>query len=1171
MATWGSYDTLANYLTNGYWAWSGYQGSGSRKFDHTNITVNITNLSANDKGLVRQALDLWSDVSGLSFTETTGSADITFKTTTNGKAVTNMSTSGSTIDTSTVKVDKDWGGGQTATLDSYRFQTYIHEIGHALGLGHQGPYNNSATYPDDAAYTNDSWQLSVMSYFDQNENTAITGTRARVYTPQLVDIIAIQNLYGTSPSVRTGNTTYGDGNNTGRASYGTNFTNFPTVTIYDTGGIDTLNYSGDTGDQTIRLGAEQMSSVYGEINNIIIARGVTIENAVSGSGNDTIYGNSASNTLTGNAGNDRLFGVSGNDTLNGGTGMDSLYGSTGNDSLSGGAGNDRLYGSQGNDRLNGGTGDDYLSGGDGSDVLAGDDGVDSLYGGSGLDILKPGQGGIDEGDVYDGGADTDYLDMTDLTAGYTIDLASGFVKYFFPIIVPLGEGARGTAPALSGITATLSNIENVWGAGGNDNITGDANANYLWGYDGNDTIDGGAGNDTLSGGDGNDRLTGGGGIDNYYGGAGNDRLSPGSSGIGQGEIYNGGSGTDTLDMSVMIGDGYTINLTTGVLQWTGAFPFPITITASMSSIENVTGAGGADTITGDSGDNVLRGGTGDDRIIGEDGLDKLYGGSGDDTLLASSDSSGIDDGEVYDGGAGIDTLDLSTLTAGYTVNLGTGTFNWSPFILGASGAASDLIIPPIIITPVNATVSGIENIIGGAGNDSLTGDAGANVIDAGKGNDKVYYDLASSDPANADSYDGGLGTDTFLVTNAALAPHVVDLAAGEFRSGTDVIATLTGFENVSVTGAHKVIGDGKANVINGVGNYDNDFSGGFNADTLNGGDGNDTLRGGFSTDSVNGGNGDDLIIVESGEFFDNVDGGAGVDTLDHSAVTRSGDVFDFDAGQIITSYATGTPTLAGIEVYQDGSGGNEIRAAGGVDGNSYYGNDGDDLMVASGTAIETMDGGAGFDTLDLRGFAGNYVYSMASGNTQILGESFLNFEKVLTGAGKDRITGTAGGDEVLSGAGRDIVKGMDGADRLSGQGGNDRLFGGGGNDKLFGGGQTDRLIGGQGKDVLKGGAGRDILDGGGGNDRMFGGNGVDTFLFKAGGGKDVILDFADDIDVVKLDQSLWGGGMTKAQVISTFATTTVGGDVVLDFGGGNALTIVGLGSENNLLNDLVLI
>lgn len=1160
MPTWASYDTLASYLTSGYWS--------LRKFDHTNITVNITNLSANDKSLVRQALELWSDVSGLSFTETSGSADIRFKTTTNGKAVTSMSTSGSTIDSATIKVDQDWGGGQTATLDSYRFQTYIHEIGHALGLGHQGPYNFTATYPDDALYTNDSWQLSVMSYFNQDENTAITGSWARVLTPQLVDIIAIQNLYGTSPSVRTGNTVYGDGNNTGRPSYGTSFTNFPTVTIYDTGGIDTLNYSGYTGDQTIRLGAEQMSSVYGKINNIIIARGVTIENAVSGSGNDSIFGNTAANTLTGNAGNDRLYGLSGNDTLNGGAGMDTLYGSTGNDSLSGGGGNDTLYGSADNDRLNGGNGDDYLSGGSGNDVLAGDDGVDSLYGGSGVDVLKPGQGGIDEGDIYDGGADTDYLDMTDLTTGYTIDLASGFVKYFFPIIVLPGEGAGVAAPGV--ITATLSNIENVWGAGGNDNITGDANANYLWGYDGNDALDGGDGNDTLSGGAGDDTLTGGAGIDNSYGGSGNDVLGPGSAGISQGEVYSGGSGTDTIDMSVMTSSGYTINLTTGDLQWSGVI-LPITITASMIGIENVVGAGGGDNITGSSGNNVLRGGGGSDLITGEGGVDRLYGGAGDDTLRASSDSSGIDDGEVYDGGAGIDTLDLSTLTSGYTVNLGTGTFSWSPFILGAGGAASDFIIPPIIITPVNATVNGIENIIGAAGNDSLTGDAGANVIDAGAGNDKVYYDLDTSDPANADSYDGGSGTDTFLVTSAALAPHVVDLAAGEFRSGSDIIATLTGFENVSVTGAHRVIGNATGNVISGVGNYDNDFSGGLGADTLNGGDGNDTLRGGLSTDVVNGGNGDDLIIVEQDEYFDNVDGGAGVDTLDHSAVSWSGDVFDFDAGQIVTTNAVGTPTLAGIEVYRDGSGGNEIRAAGGVDGNSYFGNGGDDLMVASGTAVETMDGGAGFDTLDLRGFAGNYVYSMASGNTQILGESFVNFEKVLTGAGRDRITGTAGKDEVLSGAGRDLVKGMAGADRLSGQGGNDRLFGGGGNDRLFGGGQADRLIGGQGKDVLKGGGGKDVLDGGGGNDRLFGGNGVDAFLFKAGGGKDVIMDFADDIDVLKLDQSLWGGGMTKAQVISNFATTTGGGDVVLDFGGGNVLTIVGLGSENNLLNDLVLI
>ncbi len=1155
MATTGTYDQMATYLTNGYWVWSGYKGSTQRSFNHTNITVNLTALGTSDKDFARKALDLWADVSGLTFTETTGPADITYNNT-GGGAKTAMTTSGTVLTSSTVKIDTAWGGGTGSSLDSYRFSTFIHETGHALGLGHGGPYNNSATYPTDAVYLNDSWQTSVMSYFNQTENTNVTGSYAYVLTPQLVDIIAIQNLYGTSGSVRTGNTIYGDGNNTGRASYGTGFTNDVTVTIYDSGGTDTLNYSGYSGNQTIKLAAESMSSVYGAINNVIIARGVIIENATSGAGNDVITGNSWANVLRGNGGNDTLYGVGGFDTLYGGTGDDTLYG------------------------------------GDGNDVLVGDGGVDSLYGGAGSDILRPGTSGISTGDSFVGGTGTDTLDMSAMFVGYTINLAAGSVTYF--------NRFSGT------LTASVSTVENVWGAQGNDRITGDSGANYLWGNSGNDTISGGAGDDTLSGGAGNDQLTGDGGTDQLFGGDGNDVLSPGSTGIASGEIYDGGAGTDTLDMSVMTGAGYTVNLSSNLLRWVSPVLIIPSVDAQVKNVENVTGAGGNDTITGDGAANVLHGGNGNDLITGGGGVDQLYGDAGNDTLRASSDSTGISEGEIYDGGAGTDTLDMSTLTAGYTVNLGTGVFRWSPFGV-AAGTGGSGAVTPLPILPINATVTNIENITGSSGNDSLTGDSGVNVINAGDGNDFVNYDAATSDPTVTDAYDGGAGTDTFRVTNASLPQHVVDLFGGEFRVGTNVIATLVGFENVTVAGTHTVIGNGVDNVITGTGTGNNIFSGGFGNDTLNGGggddnlsgdagndtlnggDGNDVLAGGFGTDTVNGGAGNDTIIINSGEFFDNVDGGLGTDTLDMSTVTRSGDVFDFAAGTITTTFATGTPTLAGIEIFKDGSGGNRIVAADGVDGNSYFGNGGDDTMVASATAIESMDGGAGFDILDLSSYSGNYVYSMATGGTHLTGESFTGFEEVIMGGGNDRVIGSTGDDIIFGGGGADRIIAGGGADRLLGGagkdvllagGGRDVLLGGGGGDVLKGGGARDIMIGGggrdimdggRGNDVLRGGGGNDVINGGGGNDRLFGNNGADVFKFGLGGKHDVIRDFADDIDTIKLDHALWGGGMNKAQVISSFASVTSGGDVVLDFGGADVLTITGLGDATLLLNDLVLV
>ena len=67
-------------------------------------------------------------------------------------------------------------------LNTYAFQTYIHEIGHALGLGHPGNYNGEARYPNDAEFQNDSWAMSIMSYFGQTENTYFAGLGFTIIT-----------------------------------------------------------------------------------------------------------------------------------------------------------------------------------------------------------------------------------------------------------------------------------------------------------------------------------------------------------------------------------------------------------------------------------------------------------------------------------------------------------------------------------------------------------------------------------------------------------------------------------------------------------------------------------------------------------------------------------------------------------------------------------------------------------------------------------------------------------------------------------------------------------------------------------------------------------------------------------------------------------------------------
>ena len=309
-------DQIANQLTSGYW------GGEIQRFaldQSRQLTYNIDGLTAQGQHLAVQALQTWSQITGITFVPSSSpDAQIEFADDDpeGGAFTESFYDQSGNITSSDVNVDVSWLQGDF-TVGGYTYQAYLHEIGHALGLGHAGNYNTAADYPYDALSQNDAWSTSVMSYFSQIDSSYFSGqgfTYANLVTPMVADILAMQQLYGLSSTTRSGNTIYGFNSNAGSPFDASALTNVA-FTIFDTGGTDTLDYSQYAFNQTINLNPETFSSIGGERGNVSIARGTIIENAIGGSFKDTIIGNSVANVLTGSGGVDTLTGGLSNDTF----------------------------------------------------------------------------------------------------------------------------------------------------------------------------------------------------------------------------------------------------------------------------------------------------------------------------------------------------------------------------------------------------------------------------------------------------------------------------------------------------------------------------------------------------------------------------------------------------------------------------------------------------------------------------------------------------------------------------------------------------------------------------------------------------------------------------------------------------------------------------------------
>ena len=871
-----------------------------------------------------------------------------------------------------------------------------------------------------------------MSYFSQSGNTHIEANFAHPVTPMIADIIAIQDLYGVPRDINSDDTVYGYGSNvggyvgqlfaamSGEETDSTVYAGGPVaLTLYDTGGDDTLDLRWDVDDQQVDLSPEGLSDVLGLTGNLIIARDTLIEHFVAGSGDDDVTGNDAGNRLEGRAGNDTLDGGEGNDTLAGGAGADRLDGGRGGDTLWYGASNvgvnidlaagtargghaegdtfenvEGIAGSRHADTLAGGGGDDTLTGGAGADRLDGGRGHDWLRyveSGNGVDInLGAGtaRGGHAEGDTFrnieaiigsghadtltggsgsngleggagadrlDGGAGRDTLWYAQSDAGVHVDLGKG---------TAWGGHAEGD---------TFRDVEGIVGSPHADTLVGGADADELAGRSGSDWLRGGSGRDTLAGGDGTDGLSGGAGADTLDGGGAHDTVWYAQSDAG----VRVDLGTGTASGGHAEGD-------------------------TFRDVEGIVGSPHADTLIGGDGSDRLSGGAGGDLLSGGSGNDWLWGDGGDDTLAGGAGNDALVGGAGADelnGGPGdADWLSYGASDAGVHVDLGArtargghaegDTFENVEGVVGSrhadtlvGGAGSDRL----------AGATGGDFLNGGTGDDWLSGSGGRDTLAGGVGDDVL------AGGADADRLDGGPGDSDWLWYARSDAGVDINLAAATAAGGH---AEGDTFQNVE-----GVIGSDHADRL--IGSEGNDrLSGGAGSDYLWGRAGNDLLNGGADGDDVFGGAGDDTLLGGAGNDYlageagaDKINGGPGDDRLTYGG-SDAGVHIDLDAGTARGGYAEGD-TFESIE---------------GILGSEH---------------ADTLSGGAGSD----------YLWGRA---------------------GNDLLDGDADGDDVFGGAGDDTLLGGAGNDRLDGEAGDDLLTGGAGDDKFrFG---TD---GSNGYDVIR--------------------------------------------------------------------------------------------------------
>lgn len=742
-------------------------------------------------------------------------------------------------------------------------------------------------------------------------------------------------------------------------------------------GIDTL--TGGAGDDTLDggFGADQMTGGTGDDVYVLDTFSASGDNVVeaAGAGRDTVVVLGSFNyTLAANVENLQVaplwaypgyvgFGgrVTGNDLDN------IMRGNNGGDQFFGGAGNDRLFGNGYTDTLDGGLGNDTMFGGDGDDTYVVDAAGDR---------------------VIESSVPTAY------NAATGVDLVNASISYTLTanvenLTLTGTAGINGTGNELDN-RISANNGNNVldgregidtlsyFGTGGALTVALNSTAAQATGGSGTDTV---RGFENLVGGNAADNLTGN-SLDNRLDGSfGADTLT----GLGGDDTYIVDNAGDTLV------DSAGIDLVDSLVSWTlGAGFENLNLNGYAASTSTGVGNGLANVIRGSEGNNLLQGlgandtiyggifygpnfggygGIGDDTLDGGAGADSMVGGYGNDTYIV--DNVGDVVVELYENNYNpvIDTVrsSINYVLPEYVENLvltGTavrGAGNALNNVITANGASNVLnggrgidtvsyegttaaVTVTLALTGAQATggsgsdsIRNFENLTGGSGNDTLTGNLNDNVLNGGGGNDSLK---------------GGKGDDTYVVDSAG------DIVVEALAQGTDTVQTTVAYtlaanvENLQVLGNADCNATGNASGNRMVGN-------GY-ANRLEGLDGNDTLEGGYGQDTLLGGAGDDTYLLNN-KTSTQITDTAGVDTVRLDYLAYSAADGPYVLPDTVENLELFSSNLYGSGYYSAGTGNAlDNQLLGGSQKNALNGLEGNDTLIG-GMDSDTLTGGLGND------------------------------------------------------------------------------------------------------------------------------------------------------------------------------------------------------------------